>query len=481
MNAKKIIHFAIGPLGSAALGLLTVPLLTIIFSVEDIGKFNFFQIILSFSLLMIMMGLDQSYVREFHESSDRAKLLKNCVIPGFALFSLMLTGTFFFRTEISNLLYGDFNPVLYWITLATVAATFISRFLSLILRMQERGLAFSLSQIIPKILLLAFLGAFLIFDLARSFTELLLAFFASSISVTLVYLWNTRKQWRPALEKETDSSQLKSLLQFGVPLIFSGLAYWGLMATSSFSLRSMASFSELGIYSVTNSIAGVANIFQSIFSVVWAPIVYKWVAQGVDLSRVDRLAHQALAVVCSIFIACGMFSWLCDYILPDDYALVKYLVLGAIVQPLLYTLSEITCVGIGITRRTSLTIWVTIAALLVNVTLSIWLVPKFGARGAVIANAFAYLAFFIARTEASAYAWRPFPRLRLYIFTLLLVIFSAVTVALGPTLSFHYSLLWIFLIPIVAWCFKGEFSEFYTTLKKIIAQKRQKKQKIKLE
>ena len=211
------------------------------------------------------------------------------------------------------------------------------------------------------------------------------------------------------------------------------------------------------------SFAGVATIFQSIFSVVWAPIVYKWVAEGTDLTRVDGIARQALAVVCGIFVVCGLFSWLTDYVLPAEYINVKYLVLCAIVHPLLYTLSEITCVGIGVSRRTMLTVWVTLAALCTNVLLNLWLVPAHGAAGAVMANAVAFVVFFVFRTEASARVWRKFPRVRLYIFVSLAVIFSLATVALAPTLPFHYALVWLALLPVVAWCFRAELLDMVSS------------------
>lgn len=456
MNVKKILAFALGPIVSAAFGLITVPVVAWAFSAEDVGRLNILQVTVSFCLMLLVLGLDQAYVREFHESRDRARLLKACFTPGFVLLVVGGVLTVAFGAEFSHLLFGTTNPVFFWITLACVVATFISRFLSLILRMQERGLAFSMSQVIPKALLLAIVGGILFLGLPRSFLALQLAFLASTIAVVLVYLWNTRNQWRPSIAAKLDQKEVRSLLKFGTPLIFSGLAYWGLVATSSIALRSLSTFSELGIYSVTMSFAGVATIFQSIFSVVWAPIVYKWVAEGTDLSRVDSVARQALAAVCGIFVLCGLFSWLTDFVLPAEYINVKYLVLCAIVQPLLYTLSEVTCVGIGISRRTMLTVWVTLASLCVNVLLNLWLVPAYGAAGAVMSNAVAYIVFFVARTEASAHVWRQFPRVRLYVFVGLAVAFSLATVALAPTLPFHYALVWLALVPVVAWCFRAE-------------------------
>ena len=463
MNARKIAAFAFGPVASAAFGLLTVPAIAWGFSAEDVGRVNILQVTVSLGLLMLVLGLDQAYVREFHESPDRARLLKGCFTPGFVLLVLGGMVSMAFGSQLSRLLFGADHPVFYWITLACVVATFVSRFLSLILRMQERGLAFSMSQVIPKALMLALVGGIVLLGLSRSFLELQLAFLASTIAVVLVCLWNTRRQWRPAIAAKLDWKQLRSLLKFGSPLIFSGLAYWGLIATSSFALRSLSTFSELGIYSVAMSFAGVATIFQSIFSVVWAPIVYKWVAEGTDLTRIDGVARQALAVVCGIFLVCGLFSWLTDYVLPAEYINVKYLVLCAIVQPLLYTLSEITCVGISISRRTMLTVWVTLAALCTNVLLNLWLVPAHGAAGAVIANAVAFVVFFVVRTEASARVWRQFPRVRLYIFVSLAVIFSLATVALGPTLPFHYALVWLALLPVIAWCFRAELLDMVSS------------------
>lgn len=456
MKLGEILGFALGPIASAILGLMTLPIVAWAFSAEDVGRLNILKVMVSFCMLVCVLGLDQAYVREFHESRDRHRLLKACFLPGFAFLLVAGFVTLAYSSRLSFLLFGAESPIFYWVALAAVAATFISGFLSSILRMQERGLAYSMSQVIPNGLLLACVGAILFFGLARGFLQLQLAFLASTVAAMLAYLWHTRRQWRPAITAQLDLQQLRSLLRFGLPLIFSGLAYWGLVATSSLALRSLSTFAELGVYSVATSFAGVAIIFQSIFSVVWAPIVYKWVAEGADLSRVDRVAQQALAVVCAIFVVCGACSWLTDYLLPQDYTRVKYLLLCAVVQPLLYTLSEVTCVGIGISRRTLLMLWITLAALCTNLLLSLWLVPAHGASGAVVANAVAFLVFFVARTEVSANVWRQFPRARLYVVVVAAVALAIGTVALGPVLPFHFALVWLTLIPLAAWYFRAE-------------------------
>ena len=464
MNIRTALAFAVGPIATAALGLVTVPVIAWVFPPADVGRLNIVQIAVSFGVLLFTLGLDRAYVREYHEWTDRAALLKACFVPSCALLLLAMLVTMPFNDLIAAWLFGVGHVVYYWVLLACMATSLVSRFLSLILRMQDRGVAFSISQILPTVLLLLAVAAMAVSSVHKSFVQLEVAYLISLLSVLLTYGLNTWREWVPALRASVSRTQIRCVISYGTPLIFAGLAYWGLDATSALALRSLSGLSELAVYSVSMSFAGVGVVFQTIFSMLWAPIVYKWVAHGVDMRRVDHIAQQALAVVCAIWVVSGTFSWLADFVLPARYVQVKYLMLCCIGEPLLYTLSEVTCVGIGITRRSMLSLWSTVAALAANIALSVWLVPKYGAAGAVVANAIAFLAFFIARTEASAYIWRPFPRARLYAYVTALVGLSIATLVFGPGAPVHFSLFWLALLPVVAWSFRTEWFGMYRAL-----------------
>lgn len=464
MKAKNIIGFSLGPLSSAILGVVTLPLMSWIFKPEDIGRINLAGIAISLGLMIITLGLDQAYVREFHATEEKYRLFKACITPGLLAFVTFASISIKFSQELSAILFGEINSQYWIITLACIAASFFSRFLGLILRMEEKGLSYSISQVAPKIIQIIFLFLIIILDFERNFLNILWILAASIVTATIIYAWNTRYFWINAVKTKINGNQIKSLLKFGAPLIFSNLAYWGLSASSAIIIRSQSTLSELGVYSVTNSFASSAAIFQSIFTIVWAPTVYKWVEQGVDMRRVDAIARQALTVICIIFTIIGSFSWLTDFILPKHYINVKYIIVCAIAPSLLYTLSEITCIGIGITRRTTLTVWITLIALISNVLVSCYLVPFLGAKGAVIANAIAYTVFFIARTEVSARVWREFPRFNLNIHVIVLITISIITALLGNKLPFHYSLIWVALIPVFAYSLRAEF----TSISKLI-------------
>lgn len=461
MQIKNIAGFAFGPITSAFLGLITVPVIAWLFSPEDVGRINIFQLALTFGLLFSMLGLDQAYVREYHEIRDREQLLLVCFLPGFIF--LVASGLFSlaFSKELSIFLYEDDNPFLYLITYLAILILYITRFLSLILRMEERGWAYSISQVVPKILQIFLLACLGISAVKREFIVLQMVLVISMISVLFFYTWYTRNQWLGALKKNINLVLFKKLMKYGAPIIFADIAFWGLTATSSLALKSWSSLEELAVYSVATSFAAVAIVLQSIFTVVWAPAVYKWVAQGVDMIVVDKVAIQGLAVVSIVIAIASCFSWSLDFLLPIQYHSVKYILLCTLIQPLLYTLSEITCVGIGIERRTSFTIWITLLAMAVNMMLSYFLVPKYGATGASIANALAFTVFFFARTEVSARVWRNFPRLKIYLIVTLLISFSVISSAIGHEFPYYFYMLSPLLLFLVACYFHRQWKEIY--------------------
>lgn len=465
MNFQSVLGFAFGPIAAAVLGLIAVPATAWVFAPEDVGRLNVLQITLSFSLLLFVLGLDQAYVREYHESKKRAQLLRTCFMPGFVFLLITCSIGGIFASIFANWLFDLKNKWLFYGVFACFLFDFINRFLSLILRMKEQGWAYSLSQVAPKFVQVILICILFFLVSNKNFYQLLLVILMSQISMMIVFIWNTRDELLEAARSRISYRELKSLLHFGLPLVLSGLAYWGLIATSTIALRRWSNFEELGIYSVANSFAGAAAVFQSIFTVIWAPTVFKWASQGdVSIDVIHKVARQALAIICAIVCLGGGVAWMIDFVLPSSYTKVKYILICLMLQPLLYTLSEITSVGIGIQRRTIFSFWITTFALLINICLCFFLVPKFGAAGAAISNAIAFFIFFIGRTEISARIWKKFPRKNNYFFIFILMILAIATALDESVLQGIGYYLWITLLFISLFVFKNEWRLMKNTL-----------------
>jgi len=456
VNVKKLLGFAVGPIGGAVVGALTVPLVAWVFSPSDVGRLNILQVSTSFVVVAASLGFDQAYVREFHEVDDRARLLRTTFVPGLVTLGLAALPMLVFSTALSESVFDTSDSRTALLAFAAVCVAFVTRFASLILRMQERALAFSLGQIVPKIGTVAGVGLIAITAASPRFIHIELVVFLASLATLAVLLYQTRSDWAEAVRSTISRDQVVAYARFGLPLVFSGLAYWGLTATSTVTFRITDSLQDLGIYSVAVSIAGVAGIVQAFFSVIWAPIVYRWIAEGVDPGRVDLVVRQLLTVIWFAFVLVGSMSWLIEYFLPAAYSEVKYLAVGSVVPPLMYVLSEATSVGIGISRRSTLSIWAAVLSLVVSVVLNLWLVPLAGARGAVTANTIAYLVFLVARTELSMLAWRPFPRATIYAALGVLLTCSTATVMFGGNFGSAHIPVWLALGVVGIWVFRSE-------------------------
>lgn len=57
MVSRKIAVFAIGSIGSAVLGLITLPIITWFYSAEDVGRIAMLQVASNFCVLLFCLGL----------------------------------------------------------------------------------------------------------------------------------------------------------------------------------------------------------------------------------------------------------------------------------------------------------------------------------------------------------------------------------------------------------------------------------------
>lgn len=417
MNKKKLVGYALGPLGAAGLGFISLPLLTWFYSVEDVAKISMLLLVMNFGILTFCFGLDQAYIREYHEVSSKQALFRLVVSPSVAVVSILALLLLLIEPSfIAFALYGNDSNYLAFLTVLCVVFAVFSRYLSLILRMQERAIEYSLSQLLPKLIFLLCVVCIIFSGLPKNDGSLITAQFASVFAVLIILLWSTRREVYRSFTAEPSELELAVLLKFGFPLMMGGFAAFGLQVMDKVFLRSMSTFGELGVYSVAVSIAAVASIFANIFNLIWSPMVYKWTSENsLDYSIIDNISEHLLAAVFFVMALAGTFSFVFPYFLPDEYVAIQSLITACLIAPLFYTLSETTAVGITLTRKTHLLMWASFIALSVNAYGNYLLVSELGAPGAAISTAIAFAVFYAVRTEFSRQVWRNMPTLKAYI------------------------------------------------------------------
>ncbi|PSW60624.1 polysaccharide biosynthesis protein [Photobacterium kishitanii] len=468
MNVRKIIFYAIGPIGAALLGFISLPLISWLFTPADVGRISLLLTIINLSTLLFSLGLDQSYVREYHDIDDKKSLFKTMFLPGLGVLLIVLSLTYFYDSKfLSNLLFNINDSNYSIIIIFCIIFSFFSRFLSLILRMEERALVFSVTRIITKLVIVLAVLFFMIFSHKENicFFDLLIAYFSAFFITLLTLLVLNKEIIMNFFVSKFDYEILKTSLKYGFPLILGGVAFWGLTAIDKIFLKNYSTLEEVGIYSVAVSFAGAASILQNVFSTIWAPTVYKWVSNKEDLSKVKNISELILFIVLVLYCFAGIFSWMVDYILPDKYIDVKYILLSCMGYPLLYTLSEVTAIGLGITKRSNYSMLVSIIGFVINIIGNYFLVPIYGASGAAVSTSLSFFIFFILRTEFSNLFWLKLPRAKMYSIIFITVVIASICTLYGQVIEFNISFIWLIWLFIIVLCFKKQIPSFLILLK----------------
>ena len=450
-----------GPLFGAVLGFITLPLIAWLFPQEDIGRFTLYQAVLGFGVMLFSLAMHQAYVREYHESPDKGVLLKLTVLPG-GIFFLIFSCIFIFSPlSLSVLIFDVSSLSLDFMILGGLLLSYLINILVHVLRMQERGVAFSVAEVMPRLSHLLFIAIIIIFFNAYDFQDLIasniIALFVTFIALTFMLSPDIGS----ALRSRFNRRKMKSMLAFSMPLVVGSLSYWALTTMDRFFLRSLAGFEELGLYAVTVSIASVAAILSKIFSNLWHPTVYRWAKEGVRPDRVQTVVDYMLVGVLSIWALAGLLSWFITYLLPQEYNEIQYLVVACIAMPLLYMLSETTVVGIGITRRSVFSMLASILALVVNLILNFILIPEHGAAGAAMASAYSFCVFFVVRTESSCYVWENIRRNKMYLLLALYLMATTVTTFQFFESQMISSLIWLLLLFLTGIMFYSRLSHAF--------------------
>lgn len=440
MKRSKILGFAVGPIGAAVLGAISLPVSTWMFGAADIGRIAMLQTVTSLAIIIFGLGLDQSYLREYHQAKDGRALFRMAIAPGMLLLSLAAVVALALDPQrLAQAIVGLDSVGLAWVIVLTIATAFCSRYFSLILRMEERGLAFSMSQLLPKLIFLSVLLFIYLVDSKRSLTQLLSAHVAGIVAAMLIFAFNTRHVWLGRSAIGTNSFSTGDMLRYGLPLMVSGLAFWGVEALDKVSLRILSSFEELGNYSVAVGIASVAGTLSVLFTTIWIPTAYRWADEPDCGPRIEAVAHKLVSLGSTLIALAGAFSWTLRFLLPPHYGAVQYLLCACMVPPVLYATAEVTGIGAGIVRKNVPVMLSALLAGAINLGGNLLMVPLLGATGAAVCTAAAFFAMLIMRSEISMRAWAPMHRSKLYLplggITLMSVLF-----ALSGQ---QYSMLWI--------------------------------------
>ncbi|ENP8354922.1 oligosaccharide flippase family protein [Vibrio alginolyticus] len=400
MNIRKVLTFSSGPILSALIGFISTPVLSWIYSPDSIGMYSILVSVLALSIILCSLGMDSAFIREYHDSDDKALLFKHCVYPSVVLF--------FCFSFIVIILYSNdfylFSSEHVFIFLTSIFFATVNRFISIGFRMRESAGVYSGYLIFNKTFLLFFLVLFYFIEL-NDIDSIYFSIFLNQLFLLLFMLVFLNRRER--VDGKISKIKIKSYLKYGIPLAVSSLSYWGMASLDKFIISYYLDLEYVGYYSVAQSVGMVFIVIQSIISVLWPPYVYK--LNKIDKSKAISSAYMWIDIIITFSIlSCLLFLIFLDYIVmffPEQYHKMTGFVGIIFLSSIIYTLCEMVSIGINIKKKTSLVMFITLLCLFINVTLSILLVDTYKLYGVAISTLISFTIMFVLRYWGSGYLW----------------------------------------------------------------------------
>ena len=427
----KFLEFGIGNIVVLFLGFISTPIITRIISPEQFGRSSMFNTITNIIAVIILVGLDQAFVRFFYEEEEdkRSKLaLKSILIP--TLLSLMFNVVILISYKyISKLIIGDVSISVILVLCIHNIFLMISRFSLLTIRMQQKAKLYSLLQVIGKISYIVIIV--LLFKLyGDNYKTIIYAIVFSNIIMVLISLWSQRSFWISGISNIKSNAKcrtsFKDLIKFGYPLVFTLLINWVFQSIDKISIKTFNGYNELGLYSSALTIIALLNALQSTFNTFWTPISYEKYSENqedrVFFSKASMTISFIMLILSTFMI---MFKDIIILLLGNRYKEAIFIVPFLVFMPLMNTVSETTVIGINFLKKPKYHIHIAILSCITNVIGNLILVPKLGGVGAAISTGISYIVFYMIRTSISVKLYKVnYNTNKFYISTLSLVILS---------------------------------------------------------
>lgn len=421
---KQFRDFGIGPIVGMVISMFTVPVTTRLLSPEEYGKSSLFTLFQSLFLIVGLLGIDQGYVRFYNDKKiEKGVLLQNSLFLPSIFSGLLIVVCILFFNPISYFLFGSLEIGLMIAFCFFIPILLLNRFFLLQIRMDLKGKLYSLLNIISQIVNFSILILFLLFY-QKTFRAIVYATIFGNIINTLIIFMFVDKTF---IKNKLSISKIvqKELLKFSLPLVPATLLSWLLNSFDKVGLRTWSNFEELGLYAAAFKIVALLNVFQNIFTTAWVPVAYKWNDNGVAQEKFEKVSTIILALMTCLFAFVIVLRDVVMLFLGIEYRNTSEIFTFLLFVPVMYTVSETTCLGINFSKKTIYNLYISLISVCLNFLGNYFLIQKYGALGASISTSISYLAFFWGRTLLSRKMWFRFG-LSKYIINQIILVFLGV-------------------------------------------------------
>ena len=356
------------------------------------GIYGYILVVIGFINTFLMLGLDNAYARYFFEYKNaRERSTLTTTIIFFLIFWSV------FVVSISSFFVGDIVFVLlktyeyngvFLVAIAGIPLRIISSVLNQALRNQFKTQQFVIFNFFSTLLTIIF--ALILLFLKFGLISIFIALIASDIIVLPFKFFAIRN----LLSFRINIGILRKLLSFGIPFLPSSIAYWIYSSSDRIMLERMSALEDLGVYTVAVSLSSVMAIVCNSIAQAWSPHAIQIYEE--DQYAAKKFYVKFLNLLLFLFLFVMFFACIFgkDFIMiafPYDYEKAFYPFLILMASLGFQATTQVTAIGISLSKKTMYFLYVSFFVAFVNVFLNFALIPYYGVYGAAFATAISYL------------------------------------------------------------------------------------------
>lgn len=453
-------HFAIigfGAVLNMLVGLFTTPIITRLVVPEQYGRSSMFNTYTNLLMLFLSIGLDQSLVRYFYRKDDifyKRGLLRQCCIIPMSIMGVIAVFIFLliYPLGIIKLPYNSY------VTGMFIIATFVlllNRFAMLVVRLQSKSRLYSFLNVGHKAVYVI-LSIIMLLNL-KSVDQYYILIFSTTASyaiTTFVAVVAERKLW--GISRGSTNVHYNDLVKYGVPLLIANSVYLLFQTIDKISLQHFCTYNEVGIYSSAMSLMSIIAIIRTTFCTIWAPATIEHYEKDPNDKSFYQQGNRYITVIMMLFGITLMLSKdLIAFLLGEKYRDAAQILPFLMFQPIMYTISETTVVGIYFKEKSYAQLVVSAVSCVCNLIGNIILIPLVGAKGAAISTGLSYILFYTLRTAFSnRFYYIDFGLKKFYMLTFLIVLYALYNtfVKFNILTVIFYAII----VSLLLWCYRRE-------------------------
>ena len=376
------IIFAIGNLGSKLMQFIMIPLYSYTLTTSEYGKVDFLTTVISLILPILSVDIFDAVFRYALDKTDNNKVTFNTSI----LFSLAITVISFIIAILLQLSIHTY-PIMYaeYVLVASLFFSLISNYARAVNKIKEFAIAGIINSIAMGLLNFA-----LLYFLNWKMDGYLLSM-GSGMLFAVIYIMFACHFWNELDFRSYSWQKLKVMLKYSTPLVPNLLAWWLNSASDRMFILLFIGASANGIYAMASKIPNILSTLMTIFLQSWQISV----VEEYDSEHGKRFITNVFQVfTTAVFvIAIGILTFLKPIfqLLVSPAYFIGWQVAPFLLLSIIYS-NAASFLGTiyTATKKTVPIMYTTVIGAIVNIVLSIVIIPFIGIYGAAIANIFSF-------------------------------------------------------------------------------------------